>query len=148
MNFTKQDLQKILDYIRKQSIADSEFPQTTSVSSTAEVPILSDGANKRVTVKQMADAAGKFMNLSNVPINIEKATAKNLKSLLEDLVSAANTGNKLESLNAVNHIYHYTDNGQDIHNVEQALNLIFSMIFKAYDPATASDTEINQIINS
>lgn len=84
MYFTKTDLKQIEDYINRNSIKDSEFPDANELQGSEIVSILQNGVNKKIRVNDLADSVSEI--LSQDYINVTHNYLNDQASTLEDAV--------------------------------------------------------------
>lgn len=62
MYFTKTDLKQIEDYINRNSIKDSEFPDANELAGSELISIVQNNENKKLRLKDFADSVGRMLN--------------------------------------------------------------------------------------
>ena len=89
MNFTKQDIQKLITLLGRHGVKDSQFKKADVLSEDARVPVIDDGINQTASARLMSKWVAKNIDLSDVFVNIEGRESTNLESLLAELSVAA-----------------------------------------------------------
>lgn len=169
MSLTRQDLQRVYDFIKQQSVMDSQFPavsEQTGVGINTEFSVLSEGKNKRATAVQLLDYIQTHIDPTKVNVSVSGLSSKKLNSALAELlriIRAGRTGGTGTqgtgmSGDLVAHDIGYVWNNANgansyiaelnIFDVESALNYILGVMFGyTKDYWTASINDINSIFN-
>ena len=146
---TKQDIQKILELLKKQAARDSSFPATKTLDAESSVPVLANGANKVISYTDLLKSIAGDLSVSDIRINSSKIPKDNLADALEYLLTNHGNGNTPTWTESMYCNYHYTVGGIDPGTVEAALNMLFSIIF-GYDrngfPTRATNAQIDLIL--
>jgi len=144
MILTKQDLQKILKLLERQSKKDTDFPSTNILTEDSCVAIVQDGKNKRISLDRLAGFINNGVSAYNLVVD-GKSVAEWISEFKDGLPEIP-TEFEPEAYN-INY-RNTTHENVSVNNCEQALNYLFRMVKNPNNFITlATDTEINELFN-
>lgn len=91
MNFTRQDLQKISNYLGRLSVKDSQFKKLDNVAGSDLLTMLHDGKNVTATIASLLSYVQDNMSLASIPVSISGLSSTTLLGVLNDIYSLAST---------------------------------------------------------
>lgn len=124
---TKQELQKIAEYIKRLSVRDTQFKKLSAVDDTTEVPVVHDNENRLVYMAAIATYVINNIDLASMNLNVDGLNGTTLASILSWLYTVATTprdGNG-DQITAASILYNKNDDEDDPMTVAQALNTLF-----------------------
>lgn len=151
MTITREDLLKILNFIRKESVKDTQFPQVKSIDGTDKIPVVTGAKNSIISLSDFMDVIASCIDLSKIQAEIGSLGKKSLQDTLGEILKYARGekdkyGNSLIAEN----ISYYVSGYPNIEQVNQALNYLFSWINNFTDNVfvVATEDKIKNYINT
>lgn len=146
MALTKQDLQKILEIVKKASVRDSSFAKlpSESVKKVTQIPVLSEGANKLMNVSDLELHVARTLDLNRVPVDSDKFLSGNLKDALEELMTkgGGGGGNPPTELSAKFVKYDTTNNPYYGNTVQAVLDYIYEVLKGTVTTTGSADSRL------
>jgi len=145
MALTKQDLQKILEIVKKASVRDSSFAKlpSESVKKVTQIPVLSEGANKLMNVSDLELHVARTLDLNRVPVDSDKFLSGNLKDALDELMAKAGGGNKPPTELSAKFVKYDTINNPYYGNTVQAvLDTIYEVLKGTVTTTGSADSRL------
>jgi len=68
---TKQDIQRIAEYLKRLSVRDTEFPITSIIDENTRIPVIYNDRNRLIYLAVLVDYVIKNINVGSMPISID-----------------------------------------------------------------------------
>lgn len=94
MIITKQDLQKIKDYLKLDSVKDSQFKVLSNMTATDLILVLHNGKNHTVAASTLTDYIESRVSVGSTTIHVEGIEATDLLGVLNALYTLATAEKK------------------------------------------------------
>lgn len=125
---TKQDLQKILAIIAKQSMKDTQFPAAKALTGDESVAVVQGGNNRLTTMIQLVNYVAKAVNVSDAVVDVPGWKRGTVKQLLSDLYTLATAPRDENGDPITAETLSYTNEvSESITNVKNALDYIIDV---------------------
>jgi len=82
---TKQDIQRIAEYMRRLSVRDTEFKKTSNVDGDTYVPVIQNNENRLALLAVVAAYVSNNIDLSSLQLNVDGLTNHTLGAILSEL---------------------------------------------------------------
>lgn len=135
---TKQDIQRIAEYLKRLSVRDTEFPITSIIDENTRIPVIYNDRNRLIYLAVLVDYVIKNINVGSMPISIDGIDStqyKTLKSVIEYIKSLINTGSTPEEFNATDIMCtDPTGESESSITIQAALTKLFEAIGETGEP--------------
>jgi hypothetical protein len=150
MAITREDLLKILNFIRKESVKDTQFPQVKSLDDTDKIPVVAGVKNSIINLSDFMDVVASCIDLNKITTKVGELDAMSLQDALSEMLRYA----KAEKYNGTSlvaeNVEYMVAGYPNISKVSQALNYLFSWINNFTDNTfvIATEDKIKNYINT
>ena len=124
MIITKQDLQKIKDYLKRDSVKDSQFATASKVDGNTLIPVLQNKKNLTLAVSTLLNYLSSNIDVGSAKMQVEGVEGNTLLELLDSITTLAKAPRGEDGQPVTAETLPYTRTDLNIGNVAEALTYI------------------------
>ena len=126
MIITKQDLQKIKDYLKRDSVKDSQFATASKVDGNTLIPVLQNKKNLTLAVSTLLNYLSSNIDVGSAKMQVAGVEGNTLLELLDSITTLAKAPKGQNGQPVTAETLPYTRTDLNIGNVAEALTYILN----------------------